>query len=263
MKSVVGIFKSRTAAENAAEGLRSIGITDENISLISPGAPEHQIEEVPTTETEQPGMGKALGGVVGGALGAASGMSLGAAAASLLVPGVGPVLATGILAAAVLGLGGAVGGAVAGGALEQEMDEGLPKDEVFIYEDALRRGRTVVIALAENDDQAEAAHTLMSQAGAESIDAARDEWWLGLRDAEEEAYKPEGRDFASDESNYRCGFECAQHPEMRDRSYDESRDRLRDRFGDIYSEKSFRKGFERGQVYNRGLREKFNSRAAS
>lgn len=220
------------------------------------------IEEVPTTETEQPGMGKAIGGVVGGAIGAAGGMSLGAAAASLLVPGVGPVMATGILAAAILGLGGAVGGAAAGDALEDEMADGLPKDEIYLYEDAVRRGRTVLVALAKDDEQAEAARAVMARAGAESINAAREDWWLGLRDAEEESYKAEGRDFTSDESHYRRGFECAQHPDLRDRSYDECRDRLRERFGDIYSHEPFRKGFERGQTYNRGLRDKFSSRAA-
>ncbi len=49
------------------------------------------------------GMGKAMGGAVGGALGAAGGATLGAAATSLLVPGVGPVTAGGIIGAALLG----------------------------------------------------------------------------------------------------------------------------------------------------------------
>ncbi|HKG23116.1 MAG TPA: hypothetical protein VKC34_14555, partial [Blastocatellia bacterium] len=252
MKSAVGIFTSRADAERAIQDLRSIGIKEENLSLISPGASADQIEDVPTTEAEQPGMGGAIGGVVGGALGAASGMSLGAAAASLLVPGVGPVMATGIIAAALFGLGGAVGGAAAGSALEEGMTDGLPKDEVYLYEDAVRRGRTVLVALTDGGDQTIAAGALMARAGAESLDSAREDWWMGLRDAEEESYNAEGREFATDESNYRCGFECAQHPDLRDGSYDESRDRLRERFGDIYSEDSFRRGFERGQVYNRG-----------
>ncbi len=37
-------------------------------------------------------MGKTVGGVLGGALGMAAGMELGAAAATILIPGVGPVL---------------------------------------------------------------------------------------------------------------------------------------------------------------------------
>src|SRR4051812_35595431 len=114
MSTVAGIFKSRSDAERAAENLRSAGIAEERINLLTPGTTATEVEEaVPTTETEQPGMGGALGGTVGGALGAAGGMTLGAAGASLLVPGVGPVLAAGVIGAALLGIGGAAAGAVA------------------------------------------------------------------------------------------------------------------------------------------------------
>ena len=40
-------------------------------------------------------------------------MELGAVVATILIPGVGPVLAVGIAAAAILGVGGVVGGAAA------------------------------------------------------------------------------------------------------------------------------------------------------
>ena len=46
---------------------------------------------VPVADSEQPGMGAAIGSVVGGALGSAGGFGTGAALASFLVPGVGPV----------------------------------------------------------------------------------------------------------------------------------------------------------------------------
>ena len=257
MQNVVGIFGSREAAQRSAENLRSIGISDDHINVLAPGAGGESIEDVPTTETEQPGMGAAIGGVVGGALGAASGMSLGAAAASLLVPGVGPIMATGILGAALLGAGGAVGGAAAGDALEGGMADGLPRDELYVYEDALRQGHTVVVALVESDDQAEAARKILDQNGAESLDAAREKWWLGLRDAEQEYYAEQGGDFHASESNYRCGFECALHPELREHKYSDAQDKLRQRYADIYTDEAFRRGYERGQTYHRGMREKF------
>jgi hypothetical protein len=54
-----------------------------------------------------------------------------------------------------------VGGAVAGGAvgkfLESSLTQGLPKDEIFFYEDALRQGRSVLVGLAEDDDRMNAA----------------------------------------------------------------------------------------------------------
>ncbi|HXG91776.1 MAG TPA: hypothetical protein VNN73_05320 [Blastocatellia bacterium] len=257
MKTTVGIFASRADAERAIEQLRSIGIADDHISLLMPGASEKKLEAVATTETEQPGMGKTLGGVVGGALGASSGMSLGAAAASLLVPGVGPVIATGIIGAALLGAGGAAAGAAAGEALEEGMADGLPRDELFIYEDALRRGRSVVIAFTEDDDQYEEARAVMNQAGAESVDAAREDWWLGLRDVEEEFYREQGGDFKKDELKYRRGFESALHPEARGKDYDEAAEFISACYGDICNEEPFRRGYQRGRQYHRALREKY------
>lgn len=260
MGTVAGIFNSRTDAERAVENLRSAGIADERISLLAPGTGAEQAEaEVPTTETEQPGLGKALGGVAGTAIGAAGGMHLGAAIAGFFVPGVGPIFAAGVIGAALLGAGGAAAGIAAGGALEDSIAAGLPHDELYVYEDALRQGRAVVIAVAEDNEQSERARGILDQAGAESIDAARENWWLGLRDAEEAEYTAQGRDFKTDEANFRRGFEAAVHPKARSKSFDESVDYLRERFADVYTEESFRRGYERGQAYYRRYQEKYKS----
>jgi hypothetical protein len=249
MKTVVGIFTSRAEAERAIDGLQKIGIARENVSFIAPGASEKELEAIPTTDAEQPGAGKAFGGLVGGALGAAGGMHLGTAVASLVIPGVGPIVAMGAAAAALLGVGGAIGGAAAGGALENVTSEGLPKDELFIYEDALKKGRTIVIALAEDEGQAGAARETLIQAGAESLDAAREDWWVGLRDAEEEAYSVPGRSFKLDEPNYRRGFEAALRQRLRGWSYEQAREELRELYPEIYEEESFRRGYERGKAH--------------
>src|SRR4030095_6312168 len=106
----------------------------------------------------------------------------------------------------ILGAGGAVGGAVAGRALEDSMSRGLPIDELFVYEDALRQGRTIVIAFVEGNLEAERAREIMREAGAESVDAARENWWVGLRDDELVGYSKNGDDFNRDEAGYRHGF---------------------------------------------------------
>ena len=192
MKAVTGVFNSSSEGRHAILKLRALGISDENLNFLTPSDAARELTEVPTLETEQPGMGKAIGAVVGGVTGAALG-PIGLAFVSLLVPGVGAVAAAGLYAAALLGVGGAAAGAAVGGTLEDSMSDGLPKDELFVYEDALRRGRTVVIALAKDDEQAEAARTALEEVGAESIDAARKQWWIGLRDAEAERYSAGGR----------------------------------------------------------------------
>lgn len=260
MITVAGIFKSYVDASRAVTNLRSAGIPEDRINLLAPGTSLEELErEVPTTETEQPGMGKALGGAVGGALGVAGGLQMGAAAASLFVPGVGPIIAAGLAGAALLGVGGAATGAIAGDAIEDAMGEGMPQDELYVYEDALRRGRSVVVAFAVDDEQKEAARTVLSQSGAESLDAAREEWWVGLRDAEQEEYAKAGGDFSADEATYRQGFEASLHPKVRGSSYNEARERLLKRHGDACTTDAFRRGYERGCAYHQQMREKYKS----
>ncbi|PYS94096.1 MAG: hypothetical protein DMF64_01995 [Acidobacteria bacterium] len=258
METVAGIFGVRADAEAAVERLRALGISENNISLLMPGTTPEQLDErVPTTETEQPGMGTALGGAVGGAIGIAGGLHLGLALSSLFVPGVGPVLAAGVVGAALLGTGGAAAGMAAGGAIEENLAVGLPHDELFVYEDALRQGRTVVIAVAESDEQGAAARRTLALAGAETVDAACDEWWIGLRDAEMEAYTGQGSDFVRDEPIYRRGFEAALHPKARGQAYADDIARLRQCYGDECDAEAFRRGYERGQDYHARLRERY------
>lgn len=255
MEAVVGIFKTPAEADQAVSYLRAAGIPENHLCVLVPGATEKEIQSevqsVPTTETEAPGVGAALGGVVGGAIGAAGGMSLGAAAATLLVPGVGPVIAIGLLGAAILGVGGAAGGIAVGEALDEGLLEGLPKDDLFIYEDALRHGRSVVISFTIPGRQASAARKVLEQAGAESIDTARKDWWLGLRDVEQEHYSASGRDFTKDEAHFRSGFEAAMHRDTRGKNYNDAHSHLSTIHPDICDKEAFREGYERGQGHHR------------
>jgi hypothetical protein len=254
METVAGVFPSRAEAENAVRQLHSLGIPNDRIALLTPGMSDRQVEHaVPTADSEQPGMGKAMGGTVGGAMGVAGGATLGAAAASLLVPGVGPVIAGGILGAAILGAGGTATGIAAGEAIEEGLESGLPHDELYIYEDALRKGRSVVIAFIEKEDVKDAAERALAEAGAESIDAARESWWLGLRDDEEADYQTTGKNFKTDEANYRRGFEAAlQKRGTAKRDVAQSAPA-------VESDEAFRRGYERGQAYQRTVLEKYTT----
>jgi hypothetical protein len=255
MIPVVGIFTAREAVAHAIERLRAIGIPPEHINCLFPGASLSELDTVPTTDAEPPGVAKVVGGVVGGATGAFGGL-LGAAVASAVVPGIGPVMAVGLAAAALLGIGGVVAGAAAGDALEKTLEVGLPKDELFIYEDALRQGRIVLIVLLEDENQADKVREALTWAGAESLDATHEHWWLGLRDAEAEAYTAEGLDFMKDEPLYRKGFEAALHPSTAGKSYTEALEVLQINYAGEYREEPFRRGYARGRTYREGVRER-------
>jgi hypothetical protein len=250
METVAGIFQSRAEAEEAVRQVHSLGIANDRIALLTPGMSDERVERaVPTDDSEQPGIGKALGGTVGGAIGFAGGASLGAAAASLLVPGVGPVLAGAILGAALLGAGGTAAGVAVGGALEKELESGLPHDELYLYEDALRKGDSVVIAFLEEAGARYAVQSALANAGAKSIDEARENWWVGLRDAEALEYETDDRNFQTDEAEYRRGFETA----LRTRGEDEG---LKSALESETNE-AFRCGYDRGLSYKKNVQEKY------
>lgn len=83
------------------------------------------------------GEGIVSGGIVGGLLGAA---------AALLIPGIGPAVAGGIL---VTTLGGAALGAVTGGLLGAFTRMGIAEDEAHLYRRELEAGHMLVTVQAE------------------------------------------------------------------------------------------------------------------
>jgi hypothetical protein len=248
METVAGVFRDSESARRAAGDLGRAGFPRDQVNLLLPGATTREVHSIATSETEQPGVGGAIGGVLGGALGLAGGFELGVAATAL-IPGVGPVLAIGVAAAALLGAGGAAAGAMLGESADAESTEGVPSDEVFFYEDALRQGRSLVVLLANSSAEAKSAHRLLAAAGAESLDAAREDWWLGLRDVEQEHYRALGHNFELDQDAYRAGFESALRTECRGKSLEESADCLKWWYPDAWDSEAFRHGFERGLAY--------------
>lgn len=248
MRAVAGVFHSREDALGAYAELRRAGFDPDNINLLSPDSTEQEIHAVPVSDTEQPGVGKAIGGVVGAALGMAGGFELGVGVTAL-IPGVGPVLAAGLAGMALVGAGGAALGAAAGGAADQNTTEGLPADEIFFYEDALRSGRTVIVVMGNGATEAERAREIMASCGAESLDAARHAWWIGLEDAEGEHYRALGYNFEHDHEIYRQGFEAALRRPARGKTYEEAAAYLKAEFPKAWETDAFRSGFERGRQY--------------
>ena len=254
MKTVAGVFTSSEEAREVFRTLRSMGFAEDKLSVLLPWEAE-DAAKVPVTAAEQPGIAKALAGTVGAVAGAAGGMELGMAL-TVVLAGVGPVLAGGFLGAALLGVVGTGNGAAAGAKLEAFLSEGLPEDEIYVYEDALRQGRIVVIALADDDQSAESIRDVMRQHDVETIDAARERWWIGLRDPEKEHYDGSGGTFQRDEIFYRRGFQAALHARTRGKEYDQVLNEMAQDMEDLERqypgsdvEEPFRRGYERGRAH--------------
>jgi hypothetical protein len=105
MKTVSGLFDNYAEAKSAVKALESSGIPSDQISIVSCNADGRY--ENHSGAADGAGTGAGLGAVVGGAGGLLTGLGI------MAIPGVGPVVAAGWLAAMAAG---AVAGAVAGGA---------------------------------------------------------------------------------------------------------------------------------------------------
>jgi hypothetical protein len=256
MKSVTGVFRSVADAKTALANLRSTGLGEDRFTLLTPGNQDSELSSVPVVTAEQPGMAKAIGALAGAGLGFSGGSLVVAA----LIPGVGPITALGLLGGAVLAAAGASIGAVAGSKLENAMTEGLPEDELFVYEDALRQGRSVLIALVEDEAEASRVRDLLKAEGAEAVDAAREKWWIGLRSAEQEHYSTFGKNLSEDEKFYRMGFESALHARTRCKEYDQVLAEMTVEIEELERQnpgaevaEPFRRGYERGRDYYQRL----------
>ena len=247
MQAVTGVFRTQDDAERAVNQLRSLGIPEKRIGIVRPGSAPGRLEAgVPVTDTEDPGMGRAMGAAVGGAMGAAGGATAGLAVASLAIPGIGPLIAFGMVGAALLGVVGAAAGSAVGDTVEEELGEGIPHEDIYLYEDSLRHGHSIVLAYVEEGEQADRAEEAMNNAGAEDLDTLRENWWQELREGESAHY---GTEFDRDEENYRRGYQAALHPHRRGKAYTDVEDELRTAYAGTVLDRPFQTGYERGQSY--------------
>jgi uncharacterized protein (TIGR02271 family) len=134
-------------AERAVEQLKNAGFRDDQIGFVArdQGAGQGTTATGETAETGTTGERAAAGAVGGGILGGIIG-----AAAALLIPGIGPVVAGGILATT---LAGAAVGAAAGGLLGALTKMGVPEEEARYYESEFQAGRTIVTVQPDGRQQ--------------------------------------------------------------------------------------------------------------
>jgi hypothetical protein len=133
---LVAVFDDRMEAERAVDDLEQIGFSHHDIGFALRGSDVTHggmvTDAVGTKDERGAVTGAVTGGVVGGLLGAA---------AALIVPGVGPVLAAGVLATS-LGYAGA--GVAIGGILGAMTGAGLSEEEARYYEKQFHAGKALV-----------------------------------------------------------------------------------------------------------------------
>lgn len=153
-KTVVGVFDQRQQADYSVAQLRQQGFRQEEISIVAKGNEGGGANT--GTQNDSIVDGVATGGAIGGIGG------LMAAAGALAIPGFGPIIALGPIAAA---LSGAVAGGVAGGLI----DFGVPAERGKAYEAQLQQGKVLTIIRTQASRASQVAN-ILSQTGAMNVE---------------------------------------------------------------------------------------------
>lgn len=134
-RTITRSYDNHETASAVVEQLEAAGVSSSDISIVGRNG------DGETNAAE----GAGIGAGVGGAAGLLTGLGL------LAVPGVGPVVAAGWLAATAAG---AVAGAAAGGLVGSFVKEGHDEDEANYYAETVRRGGSVVSVRSEPEQEA-------------------------------------------------------------------------------------------------------------
>ncbi|HEV8636198.1 MAG TPA: general stress protein [Chloroflexota bacterium] len=148
-QTIAGLFLDRFAAEQAIHALKADGFASDQIGVAMRDrtAQGTLIEETGASAAATATTGALGGGLLGGLVGFLVG------AGALAIPGIGPVVAGGVLAS-TFGLAGGTAiagagiGAAAGGMVGALVGMGIPEEEARHFETGVRAGGTLVTVSA-------------------------------------------------------------------------------------------------------------------
>lgn len=143
-RKIVGAFNTEQEATRAIEDLKQQGYSTDDISVIAKDRDDVNAvtDETETKAPEGLASGAATGGVLGGVTGLLAGLG------ALAIPGIGPIVAAGPIAAT---LTGAAVGAGAGGLVGGLIGLGIPEDEAREYDEYVEEGRILVMVEVEDE----------------------------------------------------------------------------------------------------------------
>jgi hypothetical protein len=154
------LYDNYTDAQKAVQGLEAAGVPHSDISIVAnnsdnwySGKKVDRDGDGVDDRAEGAGKGAGIGAGVGGAAGLLAGLGL------LAIPGLGPVVAAGWLAATAVG---AAAGAATGGIVGALTEAGVSKEDAPLYAEGVRRGGTLVSARVPDADRSRL-DTILSQ----------------------------------------------------------------------------------------------------
>jgi hypothetical protein len=168
----VAVYESLEEAERAVRRLDEHGFPVANISIVARDLTSERDVRGFVSAKDVAWQGAGLGGWIGGAFGLLLG------AAFVWIPGFGPLLVAGPIAAMILGgIEGAAVGVAGGGLLGGLIGLGMSGRHILKYEDHIRGGRYLVIASGTSAEVSQAesilrggTHIALDQYGSEAAD---------------------------------------------------------------------------------------------
>src|SRR4030081_3947095 len=146
------LYDSYADAQRAVARLESAGVPHSDISIVAnnsdnwfEGGKKDRDGDGVDDRAESAGKGAGIGAGIGGAAGLLAGLGL------LAIPGLGPVVAAGWLAATAVG---AAAGAATGGVVGALTQAGVSEEDAHSYAEGVRRGGTLVSARVADADRA-------------------------------------------------------------------------------------------------------------
>lgn len=167
-RTVSGLFNDRESAERAYQAINSRGYTGDDTNVIMsddtrgkyfPAGSEHSSALADKT-MEDAGKGAAIGGTVGAVL-----AGIAAIGTSVLLPGLGLIVA-GPLAAAFVGAGA---GGLTGGLIGALVGHGVPKENAAEYENGIKNGGVYMGVNARNHEDAQYFHDEFNRSGGSHV----------------------------------------------------------------------------------------------
>lgn len=148
---VTGVFHGKDSAERAYKDLsdRGYGRDEINVVMSEDTRKTHFGKDQDSDIGNHAAEGAGIGSLIGGAVGAITG-AVAAIGTSLLIPGLGMVIA-GPLAA---GLAGAGAGGIAGGLVGALIGWGIPEEHAKQYESIIQSGGILIGVKARNEEDA-------------------------------------------------------------------------------------------------------------
>ncbi len=174
-KAIVGFFRTAADGERAQSALYESGFSRDEVSYLAGDTRGHETPRVGPAlkdagSESEAGSDAFVGGMVG----------LAAGAIAVVLPGIGPLLAAGPIAAAI---GGLTAGAAAGGVIGLLKDHGVSEEQAEFYAEGVRRGGALVTVHRVSGRREKAARKLLDQSGAIDIEQLAEEWrstgWSG------------------------------------------------------------------------------------